>query len=93
MGVGTTDAVTVVRATRRAFGYQIRSVHIQCSPDDFKMLLTVRSSGLDGKAASRETIDSNVPVATIRIGDRDGGISGEGRVQVIPIHLISYCIQ
>lgn len=72
VGVGTTDAVTVVRATRRAFG--------------------VRSSGLDGKAASRETIDTNVPVATIRIGDRDGGISGEGRVQVIPVEEVGSTI-
>lgn len=46
--------------------------------------LTVSSSGLDGIAASRETIDTNVPEATIRISDGNGRISTEGRVQVVP---------
>ncbi len=57
------------------------------------LVLTVSSSGLDGKAASRETIDTNVPVATIRISNGDGRICSESGVQVVPKYEVSYYSQ
>lgn len=55
-----------------------------------KQLLTVRSRSLDGKAARSEAVDTNVPVTTLRISDRNSGINGESGVQVIPTRSVRH---